>query len=258
MEYLIKDLSQMTGFSPARIRKWQERFNFLNPRLAGNGYWYYSNEDFHVLNTIKTLLNQGASLKKIVQMDREELLQQTFNSDISKIEKSFFKAISGSNFNYLKKFLKKKSNEDFQTWIHRLSDSLVLVGRGWEENHLSVADEHTFSNWFTLFLTDSLTQHISSSTPEYLVVSFPGDEHTLGAMLFYTKLVYENKSTRFCGMLPEKELIRELTSGKYKTMYVSITMPKEKKLILSFENRIKKRFPNLKIRFGGFGYEKRK
>ncbi len=66
MKFLIKDLSRMTSFSPARIRKWQERYRIFDPTQGSNGYWYYSNEDYLVLRSIQQRLAMGQKLNSVM------------------------------------------------------------------------------------------------------------------------------------------------------------------------------------------------
>ena len=77
MSYLIKDLSRLSKLSPARIRKWQERYTIFEPVRGENGYWYYTEQDKDVLLGMKTRLERGEKLKDIIALGRDGLLEST-------------------------------------------------------------------------------------------------------------------------------------------------------------------------------------
>lgn len=256
MEYLIKDLSKLTGLSPARIRKWQERFQILEPHCATNGYWYYSNKDLFILKNINMLLLQGQSLTKIMEQKRTGLIELPANNfSFSPDKRNFIQAISENNFCNLQTQLRKDKTETFEAWVKRLSYSLILVGEAWEKGVISIADEHSFSSWFIGFFRDFINKYETYRKSSCLVVSFPGDEHTLGALLHYGLLIIHGKATRFCGMLPEQELFRELSSGGYSEVSISVTIPREMKVIQNLITKITKRFKSIKISVGGSGMQ---
>lgn len=253
MEYLIKDLSAMTGLSPARIRKWQERHRILEPRSAANGYWYYSNDDFFVLRNIARRLKDGETLRKILEAGRASLLapDPVGTEDFTQREWAFIQAVGKGDNSALESHLWRAPEEAFDAWQSRLSRAMVIVGAAWERGYVSVADEHAFSAWFSGFYLNGIGRQNGSGRPEWLVVSFPGDEHTLGALLRFGEIVHEGGAARFCGMLPEKELVGELYSQDYKKLSISVVMPRPRADLDNLYARIKARFPALEIEFGG-------
>lgn len=257
MDYLIKDLAGLTGLSPARIRKWQERYGILEPKNAPNGYWYYSNDDLFVLKNVNQLLSDGVPLIRIMSRGRKELLGlPSQNNLFNPKELDLIRAISENKFVSIREELSKKKSESFEAWVKRLSDVTKMIGDAWCEGVLSIGDEHAFSFWLPGFFREFIRKFEKSVEPEILVVSFPGDDHSLGALLHYGLILSRGASARFCGMLPESELFRELSTGKYSEIHISIVVPKQKSEIAGLSKRIRKRFSSIRICFGGVGYEK--
>lgn len=69
--YFIQQVSDMTGLSKQVIRKWEERYNIVQPKRLDNGYRIYSQEDINSLLSVKTLAGQGHALKHAVELTKE-------------------------------------------------------------------------------------------------------------------------------------------------------------------------------------------
>ena len=254
MQYLIKDLAGLTNLSKDRIRKWQERYSLLKPVRGKNGYYYHSNEDFFVLRSIKQKLESGQKLKDIIRLGRENLLDEqsnSFNMDelelISLISKNYFSSLSEI-------YDQKRAKTNFVEWVqndlHRL---VVLVGEAWAANLLSVADEYAFTRWFIGYFSEKIHCLKIDVVPKVLVSVYPKDRHELGAFLHYGLLLYYEISSKFCGSLPEAELLKELESQKYEELHISVVLNHKNSEIERFKQYMLDRFPNLMIKIGGLG-----
>lgn len=69
--YFIQQVSDMTGLSKQVIRKWEERYNLLQPKRLENGYRVYSDIDINNLLSVKALSRQGHSIKQAVELTKE-------------------------------------------------------------------------------------------------------------------------------------------------------------------------------------------
>ncbi len=61
--YSIRQVSELSGLSTYVIRKWEERYHTLHPRRLENGYRVYTKDDLSMLLSIKSLVDQGYSVK---------------------------------------------------------------------------------------------------------------------------------------------------------------------------------------------------
>lgn len=256
MRFLIKDLSRLTGLSPARIRKWQERFQILSPVQGRNGYHYYGNHDLRILLNLKERLAAGQKLKSIISLSREELLssQVLFRDE----EWALLNAISRNEF----RTLEENFNDALKTyplpqWIRKsIHPAVILTGEAWSKGILSVADVHAFSHWLSGYILSRVEGLQSNQTPLWLVTSFPGDQHELGALLHYARLLYYRVPVRFCGMLPEKYLIKELQKEQYRSVSISVVIPRKREEIERLRSRIKEETGVRHVHFGGYGYKR--
>lgn len=71
--YFIQQVSVMTGLSKQVIRKWEERYNLVQPKRLENGYRVYNDTDINALLSVKSLSEQGHSVKRAVQLTKERV-----------------------------------------------------------------------------------------------------------------------------------------------------------------------------------------
>ncbi len=253
MDYLIKDLSRMTGIPAHAIRKWQERYHILRPYRTPNGYWHYSNEDFFVLKSIQQRLSQAQRLKTVMQLGREVLLRDQVSS-FPPEHLHFLNLVRARNYDAIERLFEEQRRKSFSSWISRvIRPAVILVGKGWEQNLISVPEEHGFSHWLHAYIMRK-TQAFGGVEKEacWLVVTFPGDPHDLSSLLYYACLRSHQINAWYTGMLPENELLHEVESGRFKGVSISVVMKQPEEKIRSLREAIQKRNKQIKIRFGGY------
>ncbi len=259
MKYLIKDLANLTEFSPDRIRKWQERYHILLPEVGKNGYHYYSNEDLKILLFIKQELKKGRKLKEIIQKPRSEILNEYFHyNEFSQEEIEIIRKIASYNYKPIETYLKKiYKNAGFFQWSKEVHKLILLTGRAWEKNLISISDEHSFSSWIKGHILSQAIKMASNQKPIWLVCIYPKDEHELGALLHYVKLLKLKVPARYVGKLPKEELIKEIKHNQYRVVSISVVMPRKWNELQKLKEDILKHH-TCKVLFGGYGYKKMK
>src|SRR3954465_1534795 len=69
--FTIQQAADITGLSKQVIRKWEERYGVIQPKRLDNGYRIYSQQDVKMLLKIKSLSEQGHSLKQAALLAKE-------------------------------------------------------------------------------------------------------------------------------------------------------------------------------------------
>ena len=69
--YYIQQVADITGISKQVIRKWEERYQLIQPTRLDNGYRIYSDKDINTLLTVKALAEQGHSIKQAALLAKE-------------------------------------------------------------------------------------------------------------------------------------------------------------------------------------------
>ncbi|MBE7439340.1 MAG: MerR family transcriptional regulator [Spirochaetales bacterium] len=256
MQYLIKDLSRLTGLPPARIRKWQERYDILRPAMGTNGYYYYHNDDLRLLNYLKQETSRGRSISEVIAVGRSALLKESLQTN--DLSESLQAVIRGdySMFSFHKEF--SGDGRSLRTWLRTvLRPLLVQIGIAWEAGHLSVTAEHLFSRWISAAIYSMLDTLPPAVGRRILCAVYPGDEHELPGLLLHTLLRSYGAASVFVGQLDAVELRRELTSHpSYERLYITSTMPRAATQLQNFKERVGQGMPHLKIRIGGAGWSR--
>lgn len=64
--YSIRQVSERTGLSTQLIRKWEQRYQLIQPRRLPNGYRVYSEQDIALIQQVQAFIDQGYSVKNAV------------------------------------------------------------------------------------------------------------------------------------------------------------------------------------------------
>lgn len=74
--YYIQQVADMTGLSKQVIRKWEERYELIEPERLENGYRLYSQRDVNMLLKTKLLSEQGHSIRQASAIVKEMFKEQ--------------------------------------------------------------------------------------------------------------------------------------------------------------------------------------
>ncbi|MCE9597765.1 MAG: MerR family transcriptional regulator, partial [Spirochaetia bacterium] len=251
MDYLVKELAAMTGIPSHAIRKWQERYGILKPMQAQNGYWRYSNEDYFVLKSIQQRLADNQRLQEIMRMGRETLLEDKI-TNFSQSQTEFIGLVQAHSYDAIEKQFNKKTRGTFSSWINRvIRPSVVLVGKAWETGLLSIPDEHGYSKWLQAYLFQKVQSFTPVKKAGWLCVTFPDDPHELSSLMHYAVLRSRGLAAWFCGMLPREILLRELQTGKYSGVAISVVLNQTNQKKDALARAIEQACPGIRVRFGG-------
>jgi MerR family transcriptional regulator, light-induced transcriptional regulator len=71
--YRIGAIASLTGITPDALRVWEKRYGLMQPKRTASGNRIYSEDDLARLSMIKSLLDAGDSISKLVKLDIDEL-----------------------------------------------------------------------------------------------------------------------------------------------------------------------------------------
>ena len=144
------------------------------------------------------------------------------------------------------------SVEDFFTAV--LAPSLQFIGRLWQVNKISAADEHAATEiWrYIIFrLFDSLPRE-KLSAARALVSCVEGEEHTLAGELISEYFNLKGWLTHFIGRsAPRDDIVQAAVTSKPDVIFLSVTLVSNLPHAQDLANVLKKNLPQAKIIFGG-------
>lgn len=255
MKLTAKKLSELTQVPAANIRKWRERYGILAPQRGDNGYLYYTADDYRVLLSISQQLKQGQKLSNVMKLGRDQLLVKAPEWKYSAEEMSFLEQVIQNDLAGL------AAEFDACLELHsveylvrkKIWPAAVLIGQAWQSGFITVATEHAFSRWIMGYLSQIAMRYQRKNSPTRIFVSFPGDEHELGAMMHYAIMSSQGMGGRFCGALALDRLMEELNNGDYEEVHVSATLDRTRAQIDSLVHHIHAKYPHIKVKIGGAG-----
>jgi len=67
----IRTLSERTGIGASTLRAWERRYGLLMPERTPKGHRLYSDADVHLVESIRTLLDEGHSFSAIAKQVKQ-------------------------------------------------------------------------------------------------------------------------------------------------------------------------------------------
>lgn len=230
-KYSVQQASDITGLSKQVIRKWEERYQLIQPFRLDNGYRIYSEKDINVLLQVKSLSEQGYPIKQAALMIKEGAELTDFSRGRTETKKCY------TDFNpYVIQLLEKGShcNEIGLTSVlhqayhdyglSRLLDDVVVpflleVGNRW---NAAVWDEYQESV-SSLVVRDFLVQirrNFNYIERPSLVIGacLPNEQHEIPVHIILLQMMMKGWKTMLIGASPApgsiESIVRKLQPSK--------------------------------------------
>lgn len=240
--YTIQQVSDVTGLSKQVIRKWEERYELVQPERLENGYRIYSEKDVNTLFRVKILSEKGYSIKQAVEM----LDKESDSVDpLHKVEQPKF-----ANFNdYVIQLLEKGTYCDeleinliLQQAYHQLGLELFIsnviipflqeVGDRWEREEWDEYQESISSMSVRDFLIQiRKTFQVRNEAPLVIGACLPEERHELPMHIVLLQFMLRGWKTVLIGASPAPGTIESLVQKlkpKVVLLSASTTLPFEK------------------------------
>ncbi|MFJ7827373.1 MerR family transcriptional regulator [Psychrobacillus sp. NPDC096623] len=240
--YTIKQVSDVTGLSKQVIRKWEERYELVQPERLENGYRVYSEKDVNALLSVKILSEKGYSIKKAIEMIEKEPdnVGAFFIAEPPKL----------NNFNdYVIQLLEKGTycnegelNLILQQAYHQLGLDLFIsnvvipflheVGARWEREEWDEYQEAVSSMSVRDYLIQiRKTFQLREDAPLVIGACLPEENHELPMHIVLLQFMLRGWKTVLVGASPAPGAIESLVSKlkpKIVLLSASTTLPFER------------------------------
>ena len=215
-QYLsIGAVERDSGIARDTLRVWERRYGFPEPLRNDKGERMYPEGQLRRLQRIRRLLDQGLRPGKVVVLDDadldlleaelypedstnesiEHILNILQNSDASELEET------------LSQIYQQQGMEVFIT--ETVAPLLYTVGERWAKGKLQIFEEHLMSEVLTRFLNTEISElQKNTRKPHVLLATLPGEEHTLGLLMFSALLSARNVNvTNLGGEVPLDQIV---------------------------------------------------
>jgi len=195
-EYLsIGAVERDSGIARDTLRIWERRYGFPEPLRNDKGERIYPAGQLRRLQRIRRLLDQGLRPGKVVVLDDAELdlLEAKLYPDASSSDsiEHILSILQAGDADELEAALVEiHQQQGMQAFITETATPLLrTVGERWAKGQLQIFEEHLLSEVISRFLNSEIVaMQKTSKKPRILLATLPGEEHTLGLLMFSAAL----------------------------------------------------------------------
>lgn len=191
--YTMAQIVALTGVKAHTLRKWETRYNFLEPERTDTNIRYYSDKQLKKLMNIGILTRNGYRISKIDKMSDEEihkhiattLIESSEEDDISALIISALEMDEVTFDSILKEQIVKRGL--LQTTTQIIYPFLNQIGVLWGINKVMPAQEHFVSNLIKkkMFAAIDALPYPKEDAPVILMFLTENEHHEIGLLLAY-------------------------------------------------------------------------
>lgn len=191
--YTMAQIVALTGVKAHTLRKWETRYNFLEPERTDTNIRYYSDKQLKKLINIGILTRNGYRISKIDKMSDEEihkhiattLIESSEEDDISALIISALEMDEVTFDSILKDQIVKRGL--LQTTTQIIYPFLNQIGVLWGINKVMPAQEHFVSNLIKkkMFAAIDALPYPKEDAPVILMFLTENEHHEIGLLLAY-------------------------------------------------------------------------
>jgi DNA-binding transcriptional MerR regulator/methylmalonyl-CoA mutase cobalamin-binding subunit len=265
-EYLsIGAVERDSGIARDTLRIWERRYGFPEPLRNDKGERMYPEGQLRRLQRIRRLLDQGLRPGKVVVLDDADLdlLEAELYPDDSTNEsiEHILNVLQSSDGSELEETLshiyQQQGMEAFIT--ETVIPLLYTVGERWAKGKLQIFEEHLMSEVLTRFLNSEISSlQINSRKPRVLLATLPGEEHTLGLLMFAALLSARNINvTNLGGEVPLDQIVLAVDRLNADVLGLTFSAAYKYENIRSNINELRDSIPeNVDLWLGGEGVKR--
>ena len=265
-QYLsIGAVERDSGIARDTLRVWERRYGFPEPLRNDKGERIYSEVQLRKLQRIRRLLDQGLRPGKVVVLndaDLDDLESELYpdepaNDSIEHIL-TVLQSSDGSELeDELSQLYQQQGMEQFIT--ETVIPLLYTVGERWAKGKLQIFEEHLLSEVLTRFLNSEITKlQKNTIKPRVLLATLPGEEHTLGLLMFAALLSSRNISvTNLGGEVPLDQIVLAVDRLNADVLGITFSGAYQYENIRSNVNDLRDSLPeNVDLWLGGEGVKR--
>jgi len=204
-----------SGIARDTLRIWERRYGFPEPLRNDKGERMYPEGQLRRLQRIRRLLDQGLRPGKVVALNDDDLdlLEAELYPDESSsdsIEHILTVLQTSGGLELEAALTETYQQHGMQVFItETVIPLLYVVGERWAKGKLQIFEEHLLSEVLTRFLNSEISAiQKTSMKPRVLLATLPGEEHTLGLLMFSALLSARNVSvTNLGGEVPLDQIV---------------------------------------------------
>ena len=233
LKYSIQQVSDMTGVSKQLIRKWEDRYNLVNPQRLDNGYRMYSSHEVNIIKAVTKLIEQGNTVKQaatIIQgegFNLDELLQQESSKE-NVIDTILLNLENAGSVADDKRILYLLQQAHHTLGVQQLVYNVIVpylrkIGELWCDQSWGEYQEAIASQTVRDFLANLRREmYVSEKAPLIVGSCLPGEYHEIPMHILLVQCSLKGYKTIMLGQSPAPKAIEKIVTLK-NPQYVLLT-----------------------------------
>ncbi len=217
--YNMKAVEQHTGISAATLRAWERRYVLVEPKRTASGYRLYSDRDVALLRWVRTQMNEGLTISRVVAMlegmrshneaiwlDVEANAAPPALRDTPIPPEGYIQPL----FQALISLDDDRADEIIEqavalytmptVYVDLMTPTLAQVGEAWHRGEISIATEHFASSYILGRLLGLFHAYPHrADMPTIVVGCAPNERHEGGALIFAVILRQQGYNVIYLG-----------------------------------------------------------
>ncbi|MFJ8236298.1 MerR family transcriptional regulator [Ureibacillus sp. NPDC094379] len=221
--YNIKQVSEVTGLSKQVIRKWEERYQLVQPKRLDNGHRIYTEQDLQTLLKVRKLSEQGYSIihaATLVRTNEIELESTPFEApSIQKEMNDFFFQLleKGTHCDELE--MSRILQQAYSTLgLSKFLSTVVIpflkeIGNRWENHEWTEYQESVASMTVRDYLTQLRRNYpYKEDAPLLMGACLPGEYHEVPLQILLLQAMLNGWKSFLVGSSPALGAIESLVT----------------------------------------------
>lgn len=263
--YFIKEVAELTGLSEQLIRKWESRHQIIQPERLDNGYRIYTTNDLLTLKELKTLRDEGHSMKEAIKIIAATKSSSDLKAKLSLVEPSTYVAqLVDRGTVYDEDGLMLLLNQANHLYgldaflANTVQPFLIKIGELWEASTWDESQETVSSLVVKDFLTQISRNFANDAeAPHAIGFCLPDEHHEIPLQILLLQMEMRGWRTTRIGSSPKFSAIETLIDHmqpKKVVLSASTSLPFQKHdNLLEDLDLLAKNNPHIDFYIGGKG-----
>jgi DNA-binding transcriptional MerR regulator len=190
--YPIRTVSDLTDVNAITLRAWERRYELLDPVRKASGHRLYTQAHIDLITRVVGLLDRGMRIGQIkAQLEAENSVFMTSDQVVNDVWKRYVGRMIAAVIQFNEAGLEDVYGEALALYpVDRVTEKLLMpllaeLGRRWEKDEGSIAEEHFFCFYLRNKLGARFHHRVRAGKgPKLLLSCLPGDRHETGLLLF--------------------------------------------------------------------------
>ncbi len=258
--YNMKAVEQQTSIPAATLRAWERRYALVEPKRTPNGYRLYSDRDVALLRWVRSQMNEGLTISRVVAMletlqenngpiwididEKQTPIRNDSPLPPSSLVQPLFQALTDLDADRADEILEQAFSMYTMpsVYVELIAPTLVEVGDAWHRGEIFISTEHFASTYLRGRLLGILNAYPHrADMPIIFLGCAPTERHEVGVLIFAVILRQQGYNVVYLGQdLPADDVLKTVAQERPAMVCLSATTANTALLMREYQSRLAK------------------